>query len=253
MSVWEWVDVGLMNHDVELEPMKGSFAVTTGDAVAGFFGSRQAHIYGGDIKLVCDPEDMLFGKLEHFLPGAAAILGGVGGNTTWVYGSNFTATYVGPKMEIRRAPAINKTTDYVIARAASPPTVKVPPDEIDAAMAVAVGVLSVLICAVPAAMDLTFKVLYREHPPAEGDHLATKLKFVAVMVTTRLMALLKMLEEKGSCAQFAEQWGKEAALYLASAAVLLAIPIAWPVLCVSIADGSLQQVFSELAEALTED
>ncbi len=254
MSLWDWVEVGLMDHHTELPAMKGSFAVTTGDAVAGFFGTRHAHIYGGDIKLVCDVEDMLLGKLEHFCPAATAVLGGIGGNTTWVYGSNFTATYVGPKMEVRRAPAINKTTDYVIARSVGGPSLIDPPDPIDAAMAFAVGALSALMCLVPAAMEIVYVVLYKGGPPDAEDHLASKLKLVAILVTTRLMAFLKLLEEKGSCGQFAEQWGKEAALLLATAGVMLmaCIPTAWPALYSMAADGSLKNCFEELAEALAD-
>jgi hypothetical protein len=255
MSVWDWVEVGLSEHHLEIPAMKGSFGVTVGDAVAGFFGARHAHVFGADIKLVCDPEDMLFGKLESYLPGVAAILGGTGGNTTFVYGCNVTATYVGPKFEIRRAPSITKTTDYVIARVGSPPVVKDPPDPIDEAMVIAVTVLSVLLCAVPAALELVFVIIYKGHPPPEGDELAAALKLCAYMITSRLMALLKMLEEKGGLVQFAEQWGKEAAMLLlcAGVAALAAVPpLGWPALYALGTEGCLQNAFKDLNEALLE-
>lgn len=252
MSLWDWVEVGLMDHHTEIPEMKGSFGVTVGDAVAGFFGARHAHIFGAELKLVCDPEDMVLGKLEHFMPGVAAILGGAGGNTTFTYGSNVSATYVGPKFDIRRAPSHSKTTDYILPRIGAPTAVKDPPDPIDAAMLVAVTALSVIMCAVPAATELAFTVMYKGHPPPEGDETAAELKLAAYMVTSRMMAFLKLLEHKGSAVQFAEQFGKEAVLLLFSAGIacLACIPtVGWPTLYAAWSDGCLQKTFKEMAEA----
>lgn len=257
MSVWDWVEVGLQDHGVELDGMKGSLSITAGDALQGFFGARHAHVFGSDIKLVCDPEDMLMGKLEHYLPGVAAILGGVGGNTTFVYGTNLTATYVGPKMEIRRAPVVNKTTDYVLPllpKKAVTGGAAPPPDEVDVPLAVAVGALSALICAVPAALEMALLIVYKGHLPPAGSEFISKMKLAAYMITTRLMAFLKLLEHKGSLVQFGEQWGKEAAFLLACAGVaaLVAVPTyGWAALVLMAADGALQETFSSLTAALT--
>lgn len=255
MSVWDWVEVGMQDHGVEIDGMKGSLSLTAGDAVGGYFGARHAHVFGSDIKLVCDPEDMLWGKLEHYLPGVAAVLGGIGGNVTFVYGSNITATYVGPKMEIRRAPVVNKTTDYVLPMVpksgANPP----PPDAIDTAMAVAVGALSTLLCAIPAALEMALLIQYKGHLPSEGSETISKMKLAAYMITTRLMALLKLLEDKGSWAQFAEQWVNETKLLLACAGVAVAacIPLyGWVALYCLASDGTLKECFKSLTEALTD-
>jgi hypothetical protein len=254
MSVWDWVEVGLSDHHTEIEGMKGSFAVTAGDAVSGFFGARHAHIFGSEIKLVCDPEDMLWGKVEHYLPGVAAVLGGIGGQATFVYGSNITATYVGPKVEIRRAPVVNKTSDYVLPMVKKPGA-NPPADAVDPAMAIAVGALSTLLCAVPAALEMVLAIKYKGHLPDDDDSIP-KMKLAAYMITTRMMALLKLLEDKGSWAQFAEQWGKELALLLAcvGVAVAAAIPIhGWVLLYIAAAEGTLKEVFTSLTEALKED
>lgn len=219
MSLLDWVEVGGLSAHKELMPvMKGSFGVTIGDAVAGFFGARHAHIFGGELKLVCDPEDMVLGKLEHYLPLTTALLGGVGGQTTFVYGSNTSATYVGPKMDIRRAPHVDKQTDYVLARVGSPPTVNAVVDPIDASMLAAVTVLSVLVVCVPAALELAIRFKY----PSFGSSSASEetlegygetpaiLKLCAFAITSRLMAFLKNLEESGTWAEFAEFWSKVA-------------------------------------------
>lgn len=254
MSVWDWVEVGLQDHGVEIDGMKGSLSITAGDALQGFFGARHAHVFGSDIKLVCDPEDMLLGKLEHYLPGVAAILGGVGGNTTFVYGTNLTATYVGPKMEIRRAPVVNKTSDYVLPMLPNKAGGAAPPDEVDMPLAIAVGALSALICAVPAALEMALLIVYKGHLPPEGSEFISKMKLAAYMITTRLMAFLKLLEHKGSLVQFGEQWGKEAAFLIACAGVvaLAAIPTyGWAMLVYLAADGALQNTFKSLTAALT--
>jgi hypothetical protein len=269
MSVWDWVEGGLIDHDKSIPAMGGSFGVTIGDALAGFFGARHTHIFGPDIKLVADPEDMLMGKLEHFLPGVAQLLAGVGGNVTFCYGTNLTATYVGPKMEIRRAPAISKTTDYQLPRikADGPASADgVPPlDPIDPELLAAVAALSVLVICVPAALELAMRFKYpafgskaaSDHETIEGYGKSPDiLKYCSYMITSRLMALLKMLEDKGSWAQFAEQWVKEAeyvGLRLAVVA-LLAIPIygTWGILAWN-ADQSLDRALASTTAALSED
>lgn len=224
MGIMEWIDGGMEIADFEKPAaMKGSFGVTIGDAVAGFFGARYTHIFGSEVKLVCDPEDMLFGQLEHYLPLTSALLGGIGGQATFVYGSNIGATYWGPKVEIRRAPTHNKCSDYILPHAKfigpvpNPASgLAKPVDPIDEAMCAAVAVLSVLVCVVPAALELAIRFKY----PAYGSSTASPttlegygetpsiLKLCAYGITSRLMALLKLLEEKGTWADFAEFWIK---------------------------------------------
>jgi hypothetical protein len=269
MSVWDWVECGLIDHDKSIPAMGGSFGVTIGDAVGGFFGARHTHIFGPDIKLVADPEDMLMGKLESVLPGVAQLLAGIGGNVTFCYGSNVTATYIGPKMEIRRAHAVSKTSDYVLPRikAAGPASAAgVPPvDPIDPAMLAAVAALSVLIICVPAALELAIRFAYPLYgSKAAGDQEAVEgygkapeiMKLCAYMVTSRLMGFLKMLEEKGSWAQFAEQWVKEAEYLGLRLAVLamLAIPVyGFYGVLVWRSEFALDESLASTAAALTEE
>lgn len=269
MSAFDWVECGLINKDAHIPAMGGSFGVTIGDALSGFFGARHSHIFGADIKLVADPEDMLMGKLESFLPGVAQLLGGIGGNVTFCYGTNMTATYMGPKVEIRRAPANSKTTDYQLPRLkASGPVTKsgVPPlDPIDPELLAAVAVLSILIICVPAALELAIRFKYplygsksaSDEEAVEGYGKAPEImKLCAYMVTSRLMGLLKMLEDKGSWGQFAEQWAKEAE-YLGvrlGVAVALCIPLyGWTALLVANANGAVEQALASTTEALTEE
>jgi hypothetical protein len=210
---------------------------------------------------------MLMGKLEHFLPGVAQLLAGVGGNVTFCYGTNLTATYVGPKMEIRRAPTISKTSDYVLPRVKAPAAAAgapPPPDPIDPAMLAAVTALSVLVICVPAALELAIRFKY----PAFGSKPTTDeqketlegygkspdiMKVCAYMITSRLMALLKMLEDKGTWAQFAEQWVTDAE-YLGvrlGVAALACIPIyGWAALLAWYADESLEHALDSTKEAL---
>ena len=267
MSVWDWVETGLVDNKVEIPAMGGSFAVTIGDALMGFFGARHTHVFGSDIKLVADPEDMLIGQLEELLPGVAQLLAGVGGNVTFCYGTNLTATYVGPKMEIRRAPVINKTTDYMIPPKAQGPVTAagVPPaDPVDPATLAAVIVLSVLIICVPAALELAIRFRYPQfgnkgasEETLEGYGEAPKvLKLCAYMVTARLMGLLKMLEDKGTFAQFAEQWVKEAEYVGVRLGViaLACIPLyGWAALLVMHSENSLQNALANTAKALEDD
>jgi hypothetical protein len=101
---------------------KGTFAVTIGDAIAGIIGQRQTHIFGPDIKLVVDVEDMLANLVEK-IPGMAPLspmmgaLAGIGGNVGCYYGSNISFTYVGPKVDIRRAPEMKKTSGTIFGDA----------------------------------------------------------------------------------------------------------------------------------------
>ena len=113
MSLLDIVEaVGEGTHKELIPGMTGSFNVTIGDAVAGFYGSRHTHIFGGEIKLVCDPEDLLMGKIAHYLPLTSALLAGIGGNATFVYAQNTTMIYGGPKFDVRRAPSISKSSDF---------------------------------------------------------------------------------------------------------------------------------------------
>jgi hypothetical protein len=234
MGMFDWVAAGLLNKDIETPGFTGTYGTTMGDAVSGFYGSRHAHIFGPDVKLVCDIEDMIVthgieGGLK--LPFLAALLAGVGGNVTFCYGSNTTATYVGPKMEIRRAENITKTSDNIIARVGAT-------DVVDTATVVAVTVLSALICATTAALEMAIHFVYPKYgSTAASDHetiesygkLPEILKLCVIMVTTRLMAILKMLEDEGTWANLAEHYAEMAEHCLTVAGEAIATYIIVPI------------------------
>lgn len=229
MSMFDWVAGGLIKAKVETPGFAGSYATTCGDAVAGFFGSRHAHIFGPDVKLVCDIEDMIVthgieGGLK--MPIAAALLAGIGGNVTFVYGSNTTATYVGPKMEIRRAENVTKTTDNIVAKVAGE-------DVVDTATVAVVTVLSVLTCATAMAFELAIHFAYPKFgSTAAADRetiehygaLPETLKLCVIMITTRLMALLKYFEDLGSWANLAELHAHDAVF---SVMAMIGLPLSF--------------------------
>ena len=265
MSVWEWVETGLINNDKSIPAMTGSFNVTIGDALNGIFGAQHNHIFGSYVNLICDPEDMLLGQLDKCLPVVSALLGGIGGNTVFTYGSSTAATYVGPAYTIQRAPSVNKTSNYVLphVKASGPASAAgVPPvDPIDTAMLAAVAALSVLIICVPAALELTIRFKYPKYGSGEEDEETEEtygkspeiLKLCAYMITSRLMSFLRMLEEKGSWAGFAEQWAKEAEYLGLRAALLVAacIPIyGWAGILIANDQGAVEKALNDTKAAL---
>jgi hypothetical protein len=247
MGALDWLDVGLQDHHVEADWWKGSFSVTMGDALLGTFGSYNSHTFGSQITLVADPEEILFGKIAEAIPLVSALVGGIGGSTTFVYGSTTTATYLGPATEIRRAPSISKTTKYQLPRVGDKMTGAGDgaTDPIDMALCVAVGALSALIVLVPAVMELVIRFKYSQYgqPASSSEHSGSGsgeghgesegqgrtpeiLKTCACMITTRLMGLLKMLETKGSLLQWGDRLLFEGIALVFSAALLLTIPFA---------------------------
>ncbi len=255
MPFFDWLEAG----GVRPEWFSGSFDVKIGDVLSGTFGARHTHVFGPEIKIVCDPEDLLMGRLETYMPLVAGLLSGVGGNATWVYGANTSATYVGPKMDIRRAKVINKTSENVLARK----TNEAGEEVIDYATSVAVGALSVLMCATGAALDLAIRFMYEEMEGTKDkgkkehyEEVIESLKIASYTVTGRLMALLKTLEEKGSWAEFAKQWGKEGAfvgLLAANAVLGVLFPYGWAALILLYEEHNLKQVIKDAAAALGEE
>lgn len=199
MPTFDWLEL----CGVRPKEFKGSVNVTVGDALLGFFGARHTHVFGPDIKLVCDPEDMLAGStIEKVLPTVSALLTGIGGNATFVYGSNTTATYVGPKVDICRAEAINRTS----------PTIKSligDTDKIDKAVTGLVIALSTAMCLAAAALDMAIHVLYEEDEEG-NEEIIENLKILSYWFTGRLMALLKLAEEKSVWAEYALRWAEDA-------------------------------------------
>ncbi len=257
MPFFDWLEA----RGVRPEWFSGSVGVTIGDSLNGTFGASHAHVFGADVKLVCDPEDLIMGRLESVLPLTAGLLSGVGGTTTFVYGSNTGATYVGPKMDICRAESINKTSDNILAHVRKKPEDGgEETDEIDIAMSVAVAAFSVVMCATAAALDLAIRFQYEEMQNTKSaeqkkhcEETIEKLKIASYTVTGRIMALLKTLEEKGSWAEFAKQWLKEAkgVGLLIEHLVLAAIPMyGWTALIILYEEENMKKTVKDAWKAL---
>lgn len=260
MGALDWIDVGALSNDKELQWWNGSVVVTMGDALTGVFGSNNNHVFGSYINLIADPEEILLGKVADALPAISALVGGIGGNTTFNYCSTTTATYIGPVNTIQRAPTISKVTDYILATKNNPMNgTKPPTDDIDMVMVIAVGVLSTLIVCIPAVFELILRFKYPESAQGEEQEGAGNspevLKTCAIMITTRLMAILKLLEQKGSLAEAAEQFVKGAGFVgiMATTITLACIPVlGWATLLYAYDQGTLQWAMDYAKRAISD-
>ena len=214
MSFMDFAEAFPAAHGKEFDWFKGSCQVTVGDALAGFYGGRQTHILGPDIKLVCDLEDMLVTHgLGRLLPGLSELLAGIGGNVSFCYGSNVSATYIGPKIDIRRGEEIkkigasltkkNETTNLVAKE--------------DAAIAKIVLILSVIMLLVTWATELGLHFAYPEFGSKDDDSEERHhgippqmLKLLSIGLTSRLMEFIKQIETVKSRADLGQEYLKSA-------------------------------------------
>ena len=203
----------------------GSVGVTIGDGMSATFGAQHAHVFGPHVTLVCDLEDMI---MEHApivkrLPVVSGLLAGIGGNVNWVYGSSTNALYIGPKYDIRRAKSIEKHSENIIPHSfyTDPDTGKDVESEdcIDFELSLVVGIASVVMCLVAAILDLIMSFKYQDLQDAKQredsgqeehyEKLVEGLKVWSYSLTGRLMAELRLLEEKGTLVGIGEQWTLE--------------------------------------------
>lgn len=207
MSALDWIDIpGACLSTHVIPGMTGSFNVTIGDAVSGTYGANHSHVYGGDIKLICDPEDWLAGKLSHKLPAVSGALFGIGGNASFVYAQETSALYGGPKVEIRRAHLISKTSSNAPQQPQDAPAGHDHDDHgaaspVDKVTSKAVTGLSILVIGIPAACEMLTRFSYGD----SHDHMPEILKLGAVGLTSRVMEFIKKVEE--SCT-----WGDMAVI-----------------------------------------
>jgi hypothetical protein len=214
MSAWfDWIGLAAAAKGEEVSWYKGSYAVTTGDAFAGFFGSRTAHLFGPDVKLVVDLED-LGANLFPLLGALADVVAGIGGNVTYCYGTNLTATYFGPKAEIRRGPTWSKTADslfspYKFTGPGQPAPAN--PDPADKAVDAAVLVLTLLLWGVTAGVELTIKLKYIGLNASSAKETNFEMGLMASLggiVSSRLMALIKGIENACALGKYGEEFLK---------------------------------------------
>ena len=89
-------------------------------------------------------------------------------------------------------------------------------DKIDKATSIAAGALSALMCAAAAALDFASRCFYadlssgKKHKGHKYEETVENLKIASYTVTGRLMALLKLLESKGSWADLCQGWKDDA-------------------------------------------
>ncbi len=195
MGLLDWVTLGRINHN---GAGAGEFNLTIGTSYDGTLGGSYSHVLGGDVCLTCDPVEML---LSPIFAGGTSVLGGItlglGGKNDATYGSKTDMLYGGPKFDIYRARDVQKHSDWFIRpkfRSASVPA----PDPLEPTTTASVLALSVLINAVPAAMELAmyfhYKGYYENKDDEQIQHTPEVLKFLAYGLTSRLIAILRALE-----------------------------------------------------------
>ena len=265
MSLMNFIEMGFSIADADFPEYKGKFDSTIGSEMGFIIGSQYEHIFGGEVKLFCDPVDMIFGGAA--ANPLAALLLGVGGNVDFCYGSNTSAHYVGPKIEIRRAPVAVKNSEYdfctprTAAAAGAEPG---PKDPVDWSTAMAVGGLSVLICATALAFDLALHCSYPkfgsekpgdEEEAKEYGNVPKVLRICSISIVSRLMALLRMVEIMATRANQAEQDVEAAEAHVEEAAAapeVAAPPVAIAEAQVEAAAEQLEDAAEEAAEAVAD-
>ena len=215
MSVFDWLEIAKGAKGEQFNGYKGSCSVTVGDALFGYYGGRHAHIFGPEVRTVCDIEDMLVTHgLAKLLPGLANLAKGIGGKADFCYGSNAALTYLGPKVDIVRAAEVKKIGNSLTAKGTTT-------DVADKSIAVTAGILSTLMLLTAAATELTLHFAYPEFgqpsqkggTPGATEHKINGLppqllKALSFTITTRLMELIKQIETSTSWLEFGEQYTK---------------------------------------------
>ena len=195
MGLLDWVTLGGVDkHGASA----GEFNLTIGTSYDGTLGGSYNHVLGSDVALICDPTEMLLSPLY---AGGTSVLGGIllglAGKNEAVYGSKTDMLYGGPKFDIYRARDVRKHSDWFLRpkfRAASVPA----PDPVEPTTTASVVALSLLINAVPLAMELALYFHYKGYYENKDDEQIQRtpelLKFMAYGITSRLISILRALE-----------------------------------------------------------
>lgn len=195
MGLMDWVTLGRVDQN---GASAGTFGLSIGTSYKANWGGSYDHVLGSGVSLTCDPVEML---LSPIYAGGTSVLGGavlgLGGSNRAVYGSKTDLLYGGPHFNLRRARVVEKHSDWFIRPkfvAGSVP----PPDPNEPATTASVLALSLLVNAVPLAMELALYLHYKNYYENKDDETIQKtpevLKFVAYGVTARLIAILRALE-----------------------------------------------------------
>ena len=256
MGLWDWVEIttnqtgtgggsNWASKDFAAfeNAIQGTVTVSLGDQLAAvLFGGIQGHTFGDYAYLTVDYDGLIEDMLGS-VPGLGTLLNGplgalicgLGGNVNWNYGRVTAANYVGPVMNINRAPTRKATgLSYLWAGQGSSPG-RMPADlgslvdgssgaltpgnkkgaqkAIDRTSGVVVAILSILMVLTALALDLLiyFKQKYPDLPHLPGNNdpgpqgTIQLLKDCVWTITTRLMALIAYAEHAAQVARDAVQ------------------------------------------------
>lgn len=195
MGLMDWVTLGRVDQS---GISAGTFDFTIGTSFDGKLGGAYDHVLGTAVSLTCDPVEML---LSPIYAGGTSVLGGImlglGGKNEAIYGSKTDMLYGGPYFDIRRARNVEKHSDWFIRPKWTSGSVPAP-DPVEPATTASVLALSLLINALPLAMELALYLHYKNYYENKNDEEIQKtpeiLKFTAYAVTARLIAILRALE-----------------------------------------------------------
>lgn len=159
-------------------------------------GESVSHTLGGaNTNIIVDAEELLFGHLMEHLGPIGALLGGAGGRTAFIAGSNNALTYSGPALTVVRGESFQYKTEKFWT--------DVTP------VGIAVKALAILItgCAVAGDLCAVLMAHTEEDGTKESPEWATLL---ATGLSSGLLAVLMWLETKQAKAQAAEAKAAEA-------------------------------------------
>lgn len=227
MGLLDWVTLGRVDRN---GASAGQFHLTLGTSWNATGGSSYEHVVGSSMNLTLDPVEMVMSPLY---AGGQAIISnailGMGGSSDFVYGSSTQAIYGGPSFQLQRARELEKKSDWFLRpkyRADSVP----PPDPLEPTTTTAIKALSLLINAVPLAMEIALYSSYKDYydpvndgpskgAPSEGIPIQKTpelLKYMAYGITTRLMAMVRTLEVATANGQIGAKLVEELSAHVAS-------------------------------------
>jgi len=108
MAVWDIIGIPLENSESAKSIINSSYSSIIGDSLAFVIGGgRATNIYGGDCKMVIDWEKLfeMFGEkfAKSFMENFGALIFGLGGDTSVVFGDKNAFTYEGTDFTSKRA------------------------------------------------------------------------------------------------------------------------------------------------------
>lgn len=209
MGVFDWVTVARSNIG---GISTGKVDVSIGTSLDATFGADYAHILGSRYEQVCDPMQFVFGPSSALVKAlGVGLVTGLGGAATYVFGANTELKYQGPFLDVSRGPAKRKESEYYATPLFSQAPADLPPaDPIDPVCAGAVKALGLLQVAVPAAFELIIHFKYGEGlNPTEYHKELENLKFCAYAVTSRIAAIIRVLENVACEVQIAQRLNEE--------------------------------------------